>query len=205
MRLCCLHDGFNGTVGVSRPGFPRRLVPRRPCRSRRVLDDVGAGKRAPEFVRQALLSPVFPHAGPPATLWRRPWVHCASPPGAFGRARFPFTPSAGHLGRHRAPPEGGRRRRPSSSCATAPQSAGKRPTLPGSAGSRSSHRPAGKLRAAQAPPGAAAGGPGAVRPANPEPRPWTGPAGNPDAAGLACFDVLVYPLARHRAVTCAAG
>ena len=93
MRLCCLHDGFNGTVGVSLSqvllesvseygqltigleategllglqqaggGPSERHLGVPPAfdvagdlthRAERVLDDVGAGKRAPEFVRQA--------------------------------------------------------------------------------------------------------------------------------------------------------
>ena len=93
MMLCCLHDGFNGTVGLSlsqvflesisedgqltigleaTEGFlglqqagggpSERHLGVSPAfdvagdlahRAERVLDDVGAGERAPEFVRQA--------------------------------------------------------------------------------------------------------------------------------------------------------
>ena len=93
MMLCCLHDGFNGTVGLSlsqvflesisedgqlaicleaTEGFlglqqagggpSERHLGASPAfdvagdlahRAERVLDDVGAGERAPEFVRQA--------------------------------------------------------------------------------------------------------------------------------------------------------
>ena len=130
MMLCCLHDGFNGTVGLSlsqvllesvsedgqltigleaTEGFlglqqagggpsERHLgVP--PAfdvagdlahRAERVLDDVGAGERAPEFVRQAEADDGedLPPA-PPGCCPRRPVPHAPDAGPGCARAARP--------------------------------------------------------------------------------------------------------------------
>ena len=115
--LCCLHDGFNGTVGLSlsqvflesisedgqltigleaTEGFlglqqagggpSERHLGVSPAfdvagdlahRAERVLDDVGAGERAPEFVRQAERMTVRISSSPSMMLPETPGSSCS--------------------------------------------------------------------------------------------------------------------------------